>query len=33
MTELAVQSERFVAGEFRVGGVLSRTWWVLSETS
>jgi hypothetical protein len=30
MNDVAVRPERFAQGEFRVGGVLSRTWWVLS---
>jgi len=30
MTEAALQSARFAAGEFRIGSVLNRTWSVLS---
>ena len=30
MTEAVARSERFTQGEFRIGGVLRRTWWVLS---
>ncbi len=30
MTEMQARSERFAAGEFRIGGVLNRTWRVLS---
>jgi hypothetical protein len=30
MTDVAARPEHFTQSEFRVGGVLSRTWWVLS---
>src|SRR3984893_1110493 len=30
MTEASLQSERFAEGEFRIGGVLNRSWSVLS---
>jgi hypothetical protein len=30
MTEATSPSDRFAAGEFRIGSVLNRTWWVFS---